>query len=609
MSRRITLCTTAVLLLVGATLVPAQAEKTVLRLRVDGPLTESPSDMSGLFALMQHTQIQTLRDWVTTVQAAGKDPAIDGLVLVIESPAISLSQLEEMTAALKGFRAQHKPIYAFLDYGTNLSYALAAQADHVTLAENSELWITGLHTEATFYKRLLDKIGVEFQVIRSGAYKSALEPFVREDPSPEFAEMLNWLLDSLYQRWLGLMADGRGLTVAQIEDAVNNSPLTAEDAQARKLIDDIGTWDSFRTLIHKEFGSDVDVRTEYREGQGDEVDFQDPFAVFRFFSSLLEEAAEPTDPGIGLVYLEGAIMVGESDDDPFGGRTAGSTSIRGALEKARTDDRVKVVVFRVDSPGGSAIASDIIWQAAHRLAQEKPLIVSMGSVAGSGGYYVAVPGDTIFAEAATITGSIGVIAGKPVWHDLMADKLGITSTEFSRGAHAGLMSLDRPWNEQEQTLLEGYIDHTYKQFKDRVRSCRGERIKKNLDDIAGGRVYTGEQALKLGLVDKLGGLEDALALARQKADLPADARIYVIPKPSDLAALVDMLDKLGGGKKQDNFPLSSATAQTGWLQAALPLLQQVAPDRSRQITQMLRNLALLTQEHAGCFMTFVPHVR
>jgi len=601
-----------VLLLAAGWPTEALAAKKVLRLRLDGPMLEKPDDMSGLLAMFENRQVHNLHDWVRTLRLAAADREISGLALIIEQPEISLAQVEELTRALQAFRAKGKPVYCYLDYADNLSYALATAADRIVLAENSELAILGLHGQLMFFKGLLDKLGVEADMMHCGAYKSALEPFTRTEPSPEAAENVNWLLDSLYKRWIELIATNRHLTPDQVRQLVDQAPLSAQQALENKLVDEVSSFADFKQFIQKQFGKDVEVVKEYTPESELTLDTDNPLAVLSGLFEIFKRAAEPavSEPGIGLVYIDGSIMVGKSDEGPLGGSVAGSTTIRAALEQARTDDKIRAVVVRVDSPGGSVIASDIIWDAARRCAQEKPLIVSMGSVAGSGGYYVSLPGDTIFAEASTLTGSIGVVGGKLVWKGLMEDKLGITFTEFSRGRHAALMSLNRKWSDEERQWMTNYMESVYTLFKNRVTTSRGDRIKKDLEQIAGGRVYTGEQAVQLGLVDKLGGLADALEAAATKAGLGKDPRVYVLPRPSELGALMDLLQKLGG-KEKDEFELTPDAQLYSALplRTALPIWRELAPAQAVHLLRTLENLLVLQRERVACFMPLVPTVR
>ena len=593
--------------LLGAT--EARAEKTVLRLVLRGPVLEAPNDNAALFAVFQQKQANTLRDWVHTIRRAAGDAEINGLALIIEQPQINLAQVEELSQALQAFKSKGKPVYCYLDEANNATYALAAAASHITLAENSELEIPGLHGEMMFFKGLLDKLGLEADMLHCGAYKSALEPFTRTEPSPEAAENVNWLLDSIYDHWVQLIADGRKLPVDEVKKLVDQAPLRAEQALDHKLVDEVSSFAAFKQRLHKEFGQDAKVLKKYEENGGLELDMDNPFAVFQLFSRLMQGPAESAQPAVGLIYIDGAIVMGKSDDSPFGEASDGSTTIRAALEDAHHDENIKAVVLRVDSPGGSALASDIIWQAATRCAADKPLIVSMGQVAGSGGYYVAIPGDTIFADPATITASIGVVGGKLVWKGLLQDKLGITTTEFTRGKHAGLMSTSRKWDDAERAWMTSYMNTVYDQFKGRVMKSRGEKLKKDLETIAGGRVYTGAQALELGLVDRLGGLSDALDLAATKAGLPRDYAVQLVPKPSGIEAFVSMLHKLMGGEGKDDFEIAGAPlGRDPLLRAALPLIRELAPAQLKELVRGLRNLTILRDEKVGCFMPLVPQV-
>lgn len=583
----------------------------VLRLRLDGPLTEAPNDAAAFFAMLSEEDVTSLREIVSTIRQAAQDHGIDGLLLIVEQPQMKLAQAEEVCRAIQYFRSKNKPVYGFMDAGSNLAYVLAANCDHLTLAENSELDIVGLYAAQMYFKGLLDKIGVQAEMVHIGDYKSFIEPFTRTEPSAPAAENINWLLDSIYERWIGLIAEGRKLTPDDVRKLVDAAPLSAAQALDGKLVDAVGSFADFKQRIHKEFGEDVEVLKEYKPQADMELDVDNPFALFSQLMTMLEGGTEEKGPAVGLIYVDGMIVVGKSDDDPFGGRIAGSTSIRAALEQAREDDSIKAVVLRVDSPGGSALASDIIWDAANRLKQEKPFIVSMGGVAASGGYYVSCPGDTIFAEGSTITASIGVGGGKMIWKQLMEEKLGITSTEFTRGKHAGIVSMNRPWNESERAWIESMMQDVYKQFKGRIEASRGDRLKKELESIAGGRVYSGAQALTLGLVDQLGGVGEALDYAAEKAGLGRDYEVRVLPKKSDFAEFVKFLKTLSGKQRgRDEFEVS-VLARLGAtpLTSTLPLLQQVAPQQVEQLVNALRHMVILQRERVSCFAPLVPTIR
>ncbi len=606
----------ATLLLAAAAMLPAAApaQKQVLRLRLDGPVIEAPLPNAELMALFGGPVPQPLRQIVSKIHKAADDPQISGMAMIIEQPVMNFAQLEEIADALRDFRKSGKKVYCYLDYADNLTYALAAAgADHITLAENSELDIPGLSMSVSFYKGLLDKLGIEAQGLHCGAYKAAGEPFTRTAPSKEFAENLNWLLDGLFDRWLTLIAEGRGLSRDKVRELIDHGLWMAEDAQQAGLVDAVGSFDDFRRRIRKQFGEDVEVVKKYpRKTPLDlDLDPSNPFAMFSQFNKLMEQffgaPARGEEPGLGLIYVDGVIAVGQSRDDGLAGRIAGSTTIRAALQKAREDDRIRAVVLRVDSPGGSAIASDIIWKAATALAREKPLIVSMGGVAASGGYYVSCPGDVIFAEPQTLTASIGVVSVKFSLNRLLEDKLGITTTEFKRGKHADLMSLTRPWTDEEQQLVFDWMNRVYEQFKRRVRTARGDRLKTDLEKIAGGRVFTGKQALEYGLVDRLGGLSDALKLAAEKAGLPPEAPVYVLPEPEDF---FKVLARAMGEETEDEWEIRTLGRLAGPQTTGLLSLMQAADATvARTLGDALIRLRLLSRERAVCILPAVPVVR
>lgn len=591
----------------------ALAGKKVLRLKFDGAIAESPAPDNPMAILMSGEKPRSLYEWIEEIEKAANDKDIAGAIMVIDEPAIGMAHVEELTRALKAFRGKGKKIYCYTDSVSNGTYALACAADHITLAENSELAIVGLHAEAEYYKGLLDKLGLQMEMVHCGSYKSAMEPFVRTEPSKEAAENINWLLDGIFERWIGLMAEGRKQSAEEIKKAVDDAPLLGAEALKRKLIDAVGSWEDFSQMVRKDFGSDATIVKSMKTSEDIdlEVDPQNPFAMVQQIQTMMEKLFgakdEDTKPAVGVVYLEGPIMTGKSGGGLFGGASAGSTTLRAALDRAADDKNIKAVVLRVNSPGGSALASDIIWKAATRLSKTKPLIVSMGAVAGSGGYYVAIPGDTIFAEETTITGSIGVVGGKMNWKGLWEGKLGITTTEYSRGKNADIMTSTRSWTDEEKAKIMGYLNAVYDQFKGRITASRGQRIQGNLEDLAGGRVYTGKQALKHGLIDKLGGLNDAIRFAAEKAGLK-DYRVAALPKEKDFA---EIIKTILGKPTEDEYEVSTALRMSndGLLGPALPLLQQMAPERVASLQRLLQQLSIIDRERVSCFMPLELRIR
>jgi protease-4 len=308
---------------------------------------------------------------------------------------------------------------------------------------------------------------------------------------------------------------------------------------------------------------------------------------------------------VAIVYVDGMIVPGASQPSPFGGgNVAFSSDVRRALQKALDDDSVKAVVLRIDSPGGSAVASDIILDATKRVAAKKPFIVSMGNIAGSGGYYVACGADTIFADETTITGSIGVVAGKfvtnPMW-----DKIGITFHEYNRGKNAGLLASSKKFDDEQRKQLKGWMDEVYDTFKKHVTDARGNRLKKPIDEIAGGRVYTGRQALELGLVDQIGTMNDAIKHVAKKANLADGYAVRVIPEPKNFVEM--LVEGMSGEKSADDAkhvfagsaPMKLSLPRNGGsniTDLALPYLRQVDPSRVGVIQSALQRLDVLQNE-------------
>lgn len=601
-------------------LVPALAEaagRSVLRVHLDGPVVESHVDEADITALLfGGGKVHQFHDLVDKVKKAGKDKDIAGIVLIVENPMMGMAQVEELHAALQQFRKGGKKVYAYLDYATNLSYALSSAADQIMLAENSMLDVTGLHAELDFYRNFFEKIGVVADMLHCGDYKTALEPYTRSEPSAENREMTNWLLDGLYAGFVRIIAEGRGLAPEAVKAAIDAAPLSGAEAQQHKLVDLIGGYPEFQQLIEKEFGKDVRIVKKYPADKSLDLDFSNPFTAFQKFSEMFEPKPEGGEAGIALIVIEGGIMTGKSEKSPFG-QSAGSSTIRHALETAMADPKIKAVVVRVNSPGGSALASDIMWRSATRLGKSKPLIVSMGNVAGSGGYYVSIPADTIFAESTTLTGSIGVVGGKLVWNKLWEEHIGVTTFEFDRGKHAGLMSMNRTWSPDERQAMTNLLNDIYVQFKERVMASRGPRIKGELEPLAGGRVYTGQQALERGLVDRIGGLSDAIALAGEKAGL-SDPKIYALPRPpSPFEVLLQMFGEETPDEWDFPQPDRKAAAALPWQSGPRDELTQLlervigarAPEVLRGKLGGLRDLILMQREGASCVMPLYLNIR
>jgi protease-4 len=479
-------------------------------------------------------------------------------------------------------------------------YTLLAGASRISVVPTGDLWIMGIAGEAPYARGLLDLLGVKPEFLTCGAYKSAAEIFMRTGPSPEAEKMQNWLFDSIYDTLVGLIAKGRNIKPEKVKELIDAGPYQAEEAKKAGLIDAVEYRQAFEAMLKAKYGKDIVYDKKYGQKKQPKVDLSSPFAAFKIMGELLGQGKKkPTGkPSIAIVYVDGPIVVGGGQPSPFSGKAAQSTEIRKALDEAARDDNIKAVVLRVDSPGGSAVASEIILDATKRVKAKKPFVVSMGDVAGSGGYYVACGADTIFADESTITGSIGVVSGKFMTNDMWA-KVGITFKPYQRGKNAAMLSSGKMFSDEERKKMQGWMDKIYDVFKGHVTAIRGPRLKKPIDDLAGGRVYTGRQALELGLVDKIGTLRDAIDHVAVQAKIE-DYDVRVVPEPKNI---LERLLEASEGAQDDKPGLDAAGPRpltvgrpTSLVQMALPHLQHMDPERVRLVVRALERLQLMQQE-------------
>jgi protease-4 len=583
-----------------------KADKPVVAVfRLDGALSEPPK-AEGLFDTDRGV---SLKDLVERLNKAAKDDNVKAVVMLDEGATIGTAQREELRQAMANIRKAGKDIYAHADSLHTGDYALFAGATRLSLVPTADLWLIGLHGETPYLRGLLDLLGVQPEYLHCGAYKSASELFMRKGPSKEAEEMQNWLLDGIYATYVKLIATGRQVSAEKVKGWIDNGPYIADKAKAAGLIDAVEQLADFEKFVKSKCGDDIVFEKKYGEKKPPELDFNNPFAIFKLFGDMMKEAKEKKSdkPAVGIVYVNGAIQLGKSEFSPFGGGEGGafSTNVRKALDEAAKDKNIKAVVLRVDSPGGSAVASDIILAATKRVKAKKPFIVSMGDVAGSGGYYVACGADTIYADSATITGSIGVVGGKFVTNPMWA-KLGITFKSYNRGAHADLLGSDRPWTDDERARVQGWMDEIYGVFKKHVTDIRGDRLKKPIDELAGGRVYTGKQALELGLIDKIGTLQDAIQHIAKDANL-SDYEVRVVPAPKNI--IEQIMEASGGGKDNKNSLESSLSSFRGvstggpsLIDLAAPHLAGMDPVRVELIKRALRQLQTINREGASLMM-------
>jgi protease-4 len=575
---------------------PKETTKQIAHFKIKGQLKETPSNLPPLFG---SEPPQSLKGLLERFKEARRDNNVVAVVVDLQQAALGFAQLQEIHKAMRKLVATDKEVYVHADSLRTMTYAVATGASHVSIVPTGDVWLVGLYGETPYLRSALDKLGCVPDIEQCGDFKSAGEPLMRTEPSDESRRMSKWLIDGLYDNLVNLIAESRDMTPEKVQALIDGGPYSAEEALQSGLIDSVKHRQDFIADIKKQYGANAKFVMDYGKKGEFEIPDDNFFAMFEFIMKMFNPTPKVyTEPSVAVVYVEGAIQTGVGESSPFGpAEGAFSTSIRKALDKAAQDKSVKAVVLRVNSPGGSALASEIILDAARRVAEKKPLIVSMGNVAASGGYYVSCAAEAIFADPGTITASIGVIGGKIVTSG-MWDKLGINWHATKRGDMAGMLSTASPFSDAERKKIRHYMTTVYDVFKKHVTDARGEKLTKPIDEIAGGRVFTGAQAMELGLVDAMGGLDDTIKYAAKQAKI-SEYEIRVIPEPANI------FDLFMGGKKDDDF--ASAAGQLDLLNAPLfksmlPIVANLDPLRANAIVHALKRIELLHQEHVVAMM-------
>ena len=544
---------------------------------------------------------ESLRSLLSRLKKARSDDDVEAVVFLMEGASMSVAQIEELRRSMEHLKQAGKDVYVHADSLSMGSYMLAAGGSRISVVPTGDVWIHGLYGESPYIRGLLDLLGVKPDFLTCGDYKSAGEMFMRYEPSAAAQENIDWLLDSQFETCLDLMATGRGVSAKQAKRWIDKGMYTAERAMEAGIIDAVEHRQDFSDWLNEKYGEGMKFDRQYGKKKPMEIDLSSPFGLLKLYAELLAPKKKvDKKASIAIVYVEGPIMTGDGGGSPLPflmGTTAMSSPIRAALDEAAADDSIKGVVLRVNSPGGSAVASEIILDATRRVKAKKPFVVSMGGVAGSGGYYVACGADTIYAERATITGSIGVVSGKLAMNDMWG-RFGIRWKADQRGANAAMLAQSNVFTQRERDDMQGWMDEVYDVFKGHVVAIRGPQLKKEIDDLAGGRVYTGQQALELGLVDRIGGLEDAIADVAKQAKLDK-YEVRVLPKRrSFLELLLSDLDEEQDPKKLASSPMRPGFTIPARLQEPLAHLRQLDPQRYQAVMTVFQQLQILQQEHA-----------
>ena len=498
--------------------VEAMPESAVLQLDLSAGVTEAVSQ--DPFARFGLDRALPLRDALDALDAAADDQRVKALYAHLGSGALSLAQAQELRAAIKAFRDSGKPAIAFAEtFGEGgdgtVHYYLASAFDEVWVQPSGEVAATGFSMETPYLREALDELGIAPRLAQREEYKGFANTFTDSSMPEPVRENLSQLVQSWLSQVAGDIAADRALDRDTVLSAIDRAPLSASDAKTAQLVDELGYKDQAAAAVTAEAGGDAS------------------FYRLRDYARRLQEEKKLPEagPAIAVITGEGAVTLGHGESSGFGGEaTMTAARIVEAFDQAVENEDVEAILFRIDSPGGSYVASDAIWRAVQQAqAAGKPVVVSMSGVAASGGYFAAARADRIVALPATVTGSIGVVSGKMVVRELL-DDLGIVLEGPQAGANAGFWSADEDFTEEQWAQLQEGLDRIYEDFTEKVAAGREMTIEEVLE-VAGGRVWTGADALDAGLVDRLGGFQTALAEARDAAEIAADVEVRLIDLP------------------------------------------------------------------------------
>lgn len=488
----------------------------------EGPPTDPVS------ALLSRRRTR-LGDLLDGLRRAARDDRVKVLVAKVGGQPIGLATVQDLRAAIADFRAAGKVAYAWAEsFGEfsrgNVPYYLATAFDRIYLQPSGSLGLTGITVEQLFFRTALDKIGVNFQAAQRQEYKTAAHTLTERGFTPPAREENQRLAVSIAEQLTSAIAERRGKTAADARALLDRGPFLPHEALAEGLVDVLGYRDEVYAAAREDAGADAILQY---------------LARYQRTHSLAQRARKlpnPRERFVAVIYATGPIRAGRSGRGPLSGPAIGSDTVTAALRAASGDDRARAILLRVDSPGGSYTASDSIWREVVRARSGgTPVVVSMGDVAASGGYFIAMAADEIIAQPGTLTGSIGVVTGKPVVRDFL-ERAGVTTDTVAEGAHGTMFAPTHPFSDEEWEKVNTWLDHIYADFTGKVAAGRG-MSDQQVQAIARGRVWTGADAAANGLVDSLGGLSAAAAVARRRGGLPADAPLRLFPRVGPIEQL------------------------------------------------------------------------
>lgn len=507
------------------------SDNSILSLKLNTPVTDrgvaQPS--FGDFASFAEKPVG-LNDILKNIKKASADEKIKGIYINITEPKAGIATLQEIRNALKEFKKSGKFIISYAENYSQSSYYIASVSDKVYLNPEGAILFKGLNAEIMFYKNLLEKIDVEAQIIRHGKFKSAVEPFFLEKMSKANKEQTKKYISSIWNELVNAISESRKISVEELNNIADKLLLeTANDAVKYQFADKLLYKDEIIALLRNKAGINKNEKLSV--------------VTMKQYVDAIVPKLRKTVPRnkIAVIYAQGSIKSGEGED-----LVIGSEKISRLIRKARKDSTIKAIVFRVNSPGGSALASDVMWRETVLAAKTKPFVVSMGDVAASGGYYISCAADSIFASPTTITGSIGVFGVIPNFQGLVTDKIGITFDHVKTNENSGFFSVNRPLTKFERNIIQKSVETIYDSFITKVSVGR-DLTKEQVDNIGQGRVWAGSDAKEIGLIDAFGGLNRAILSASRMAKIENNYRIVEYPKT--LEPLEKIINELKGNDK------------------------------------------------------------
>ncbi len=515
-------------------------EGSFLSMKLSGSVTDAPKapPLFGDPSDIRPTGIELAQ----ALREAAADDRIDGLYLELRAPSMGYGVAREIREGIVALREAGKPCVAYSEVWTTGSWYLGSACEHVVMPPGGIGMVTGIDARTTYYAGTFEKLGVEAQMLHVGDFKSAVEPYQRTEPSEAASEAMNYLLDGLWGTLVTDIAAGRGMSEAEVQGLIDRPALSPADALERGLVDTLAYPSVLENLLVDAGDDDwleqVGAAMEQAgESAATESEDDDAFTSMKEYVKGVRSGWKRAGEQIAVVYASGPITSGTGEGGLFADPSLTDTNFREWIRAADDDDEVKAIVVRVDSPGGSGLASDMMWHEIKRVqAGGKPVVVSMASYAASGGYYIAAPADWIVAQPTTLTGSIGVFGGKLNLAGTY-DKLGLTQHSYKRGAQADLLAATVGFDEQGRATYQRFLDEFYGLFLERVSEGR-ELERSDVHEVAQGRVWTGTQALERGLVDQLGGLDVALAKAAELASIEGDYGLETYPKQKTFLELL-----------------------------------------------------------------------